>query len=135
MSKALGIDYGTKRTGLAITDALRIIASPLETIETPKLFDHLKKLVPKEKITDFVVGEARHADGTASDITHAQDAFCKKLKETFPDIHIHRVDEMYTSKIASQSLIMGGMKKKDRAMKGNLDKVSAALILQAYLNQ
>lgn len=135
MSKALGIDYGTKRTGLAITDALRIIASPLETVETPQLMSRLQVLVTKEKITDFVVGEARHADGTASEITLAQEKFCKQLRAQFPEIPVHRVDEMYTSKLASQAMIAGGMKKKGREEKGNLDKISAAIILQTYLNQ
>jgi putative Holliday junction resolvase len=133
MYKALGIDYGLKRTGLAITDALQMIASPLETIETPLLFDFLQKLFSKEKINVLVVGEARHLDGNASDITIAQQKFCDELTRKFPDKKIVRIDEMFTSKLASQAMLMGGMKKKDRMVKGNLDKISAAIILQSYL--
>ncbi|MFY7707768.1 MAG: Holliday junction resolvase RuvX [Flavobacteriales bacterium] len=133
MYKALGIDYGLKRTGLAITDALQMIASPLETIETPLLFDFLQKLFSKEKINVLVVGEARHLDGNASDITIAQQKFCDELTKKFPDKKIVRIDEMFTSKLASQAMLLGGMKKKDRMVKGNLDKISAAIILQSYL--
>jgi putative holliday junction resolvase len=133
MYKALGIDYGLKRTGLAITDALQMIASPLETIETPLLFDFLQKLFLKEKINVLVVGEARHLDGNASDITIAQQKFCDELTKKFPDKKIVRIDEMFTSKLASQAMLLGGMKKKDRMVKGNLDKISAAIILQSYL--
>jgi putative Holliday junction resolvase len=133
MYKALGIDYGLKRTGIAITDALQMIASPLDTIETPLLFEFLQKLFLKEKINVLVVGEARHLDGNASDITLAQQKFCDELTKKFPDKKVIRVDEMFTSKLASQAMLMGGMKKKDRMVKGNLDKISAAIILQSYL--
>ncbi|MEZ4799674.1 MAG: Holliday junction resolvase RuvX [Flavobacteriales bacterium] len=135
MSKVLAIDYGMKRTGLAITDELRIIASPLETVDTSNIFNYLEKLIVKEKIVDIVVGEARHLDGNASEITIEQQKFCDQLLKKFPSIVIHRIDEMFTSKLASQALIMGGMKKKDRQNKGNLDKVSAAIILQSFLEQ
>lgn len=135
MSKVLAIDYGLKRTGIAITDVLRIVASPLETVETKALLEYLEKLIIKEKIIDVVVGEARHLDGNASEITHAQQAFCDQLQKKIPTIVIHRIDEMFTSKMAAQALVMGGMKKKDRQVKGNLDKVSAAIILQSFLEQ
>jgi putative holliday junction resolvase len=133
MSKILAIDFGMKRTGLAITDSMQIIASPLETVDTPKIFDYLKNLVVKEKVIAFVVGEARYADGNASAITLEQEKFCTELLKKFPTIPIHRIDEMYTSKLAAQALVMGGMKKSDRQKKGNLDKVSAAIILQSFL--
>ncbi len=135
MSKVLAIDYGQKRTGIAITDSLRMIASPLETVDTIKIFEYLEKIIQKEKIVDIVVGEARHLDGNASEITLLQEKFCKEINKKFPTIVIHRIDEMYTSKLASQALVMGGMKKKDRQNKGNLDKVSAAIILQQFLDQ
>lgn len=135
MSKVLAIDYGQKRTGIAITDSLRMIASPLETVDTSKIFEYLDKIIQKEKIVDIVVGEARHLDGNASEITLLQEKFCKEITKKFPSIVIHRIDEMYTSKLASQALVMGGMKKKDRQIKGNLDKVSAAIILQQFLDQ
>jgi len=135
MSKVLAIDYGQKRTGIAITDSLRMIASPLETVETGKIFEYLEKIILKEKIVDVVVGEARHLNGNASEITLLQEKFCKEINKKFPAVVIHRIDEMYTSKLASQALVMGGMKKKDRQNKGNLDKVSAAIILQQFLDQ
>ncbi len=134
MYKALGIDYGLKRTGLAITDALQMIASPLETVDTAVIMDYLEKLLSKEKIETIVVGEARHLDGNASDITVAQQKFCEALQKKFSDKKIIRVDEMFTSKLASQAMVMGGMKKKERQNKGNLDKISAAIILQSYLD-
>lgn len=133
MYKVLGIDYGLKRTGIAITDAMQIIASPLDTIDTIKVFEYLEKLFSKEKIDTIVVGEARHLDGNASDITLAQQKFCTEIQKKFPDKKIVRIDEMFTSKLASQAMIMGGMKKKDRMNKGNLDKISAAIILQTFL--
>ncbi|MFY8138104.1 MAG: Holliday junction resolvase RuvX [Flavobacteriales bacterium] len=135
MSKVLAIDYGQKRTGIAITDSLRMIASPLETVETGKIYEYLEKIILKEKIVDIVVGEARHLDGNASEITLLQEKFCKEINKKFPAVVIHRINEMYTSKLASQALVMGGMKKKDRQNKGNLDKVSAAIILQQFLDQ
>ncbi len=133
MYKVLGIDYGLKRTGFAITDAMQIIASPLDTIDTVKVFEYLEKLFSKEKIDTIVVGEARHLDGNASEITLAQQKFCAEILKKFPDKKIERIDEMFTSKLASQAMVMGGMKKKDRMNKGNLDKISAAIILQSYL--
>jgi putative Holliday junction resolvase len=133
MSKILAIDYGMKRTGLAITDSMQIIASPLETIDTSKIFEHLKKLIETEKIVALVVGEARYSNGNASAITLEQEKFCTELAKKFPNTPIHRINEMFTSKLAAQALVMGGMKKSDRQNKGNLDKVSAAIILQTFL--
>jgi len=135
MGKALGIDYGEKRTGLAITDSLRIIASPLETVPTAILKDHLKKLVEKEKITTLVLGEAKYADGTDAPITEKQNSFATWLTKTFPNVELVRIDERGTSARAAEALFLGGMKKSDRQKKENLDKVSAALILQMYLEQ
>lgn len=134
MSKILAFDYGVKRTGLAITDAARIIASPLTTVDTAKLFEFLRTLMVKESISVFVLGIARHADGSDSETTLMQKQFADQLKKKFPDIPLFEVDEMFTSKLAAQALVMGGMKKSDRREKGNLDKVSAAIILQTYLD-
>lgn len=134
MSKILAFDYGLKRTGLAITDAARIIASPLTTIDTAKLFEFLKTLMVKESISVFVLGIARHGDGSDSETTLMQKQFADQLKKKFPHIPLFEVDEMFTSKLAAQALVMGGMKKSDRREKGNLDKVSAAIILQSYLD-
>jgi putative Holliday junction resolvase len=135
MPRAIAIDYGMKRTGLAVTDDLMIIASPLETVETAQLISRLKVLTAKGDIVCLVLGEARHPDGNASDITLQQEKFATLLRKEFPNIPVERVDEMYTSKLAAQALVRGGMKKKDRMKKENLDKVSAALILQSWLAQ
>ena len=135
MPRAIAIDYGMKRTGLAVTDDLMIIASPLETVETAQLISRLKVLTAKGDIVCLVLGEARHLDGNASDITLQQEKFATLLRKEFPNIPVERVDEMYTSKLAAQALVRGGMKKKDRMKKENLDKVSAALILQSWLAQ
>lgn len=134
MSKALGIDFGEKRTGLAITDSLRIVASPLETVPTEKIKDHLLLLLSKEKITTIVLGEARHADDSEAPITIKQNEFADWLKKQFPLVELVRIDERNTSKMAAEALYQGGMKKSQRQKKENLDKVSAAIILQLYLN-
>jgi putative Holliday junction resolvase len=134
MPKILGIDYGVKRTGIAITDALCIIGSPLTTVLTADLFNYLDDLFRKESIDTLVLGEAKRLNGEASDITHRQEAFAQKLTKKYPDKKIVRVDETFTSKMAAQSLVMSGMKKSDRQKKENLDMVSAAIILQSYLD-
>lgn len=133
--KILGIDYGEKRCGLALTDSAQIVAAPLKTVETKIIFDELKVLVTKENIRVIVVGEARYLNGDASSITELQAGFCARLSKVFPEVHIARIDEMYTSKMAQQSLIMSGMRKKARQEKGQLDMVSAAILLQSYLDQ
>jgi putative Holliday junction resolvase len=135
MAKALGIDYGLKRTGIAITDDLKMIASPLTTIPTHVLFDYLEKLLQKEKVDVVVIGEAKYLDGNASDITRLQEEFVKRFKNKFPEMKVERINEMFTSKMAAQSLVMSGMKKSDRQKKENIDMVSAAIILQSYLDK
>jgi putative Holliday junction resolvase len=135
MAKALGIDYGLKRTGIAITDDLKMIASPLTTIPTNVLFEYLEKLFLKEKIDVVVIGEAKYLNGNASDITRLQEEFVKKFKNKFPEMKVERINEMFTSKMAAQSLVMSGMKKSDRQKKENIDMVSAAIILQSYLDK
>ena len=132
--KALGIDFGEKRTGLAITDSLRIIASPLETVDTSSLKDRIKQLVLSEKITTIVLGETFHADGSLSTIGEKQRAFHLWLEKNLPAIEVVRIDERNSSKEAQQALIFGGMKKMQRQKKENLDKVSAAIILQRFLD-
>jgi len=135
MPKALAIDYGEKRTGIAITDSLMMIASPLETVQTKELKEYLHKLLSREQITFIVLGEARHADGSASAITTVQAKFAEDLTRWFPHVAVERIDERYTSKLAMEALVAGGMKKKDRQKKENLDKVSAAIILQWWLER
>lgn len=135
MPKAIAIDYGQKRTGLAITDSLMMIGSPLETIPTEKLRDYLSGLFLREDISVIVVGEARYSDGSESDTTKAQAKFVEQLRGWFPKVTVERADEIFTSKLAMHALVAGGMKKKERRNKENLDKVSAAIILQSWLDQ
>ena len=133
MVKALGIDYGKKRVGIAITDSLQIISSPLATIETNKIFVFLKDLFKKEDIDCIVVGEPINLDGLATDSTEITEEFVVKLSKKYPQILIKRIDERFTSKIAKQSILEAGTKKMKRKDKSLVDKVSAAIILQSYL--
>ena len=134
MGKALGIDYGTKRTGIAITDAMQIIASGLTTVATHTLDDFISNLVQKESIECFVVGDPKNLDGTATDSTGHINGFVKRIKQTYPDIPIHQIDERFTSKIAKQSILASGAKKKVRQNKALVDQVSATILLQNYLD-
>lgn len=135
MSKILGIDYGTVRVGLALTDSSRIIAAPHTTVERKVLWEYLEKLIQQEKITEVVVGEAKRLNGESSEITQLQLTFVESLSKRFPQLVIHRENEMFTSKMASQSMVASGMKKSDRQVKGNVDMISAAIILQSYLDR
>ena len=134
MGKVLGIDYGTKRTGIAITDEMQIIASGLTTVETHTLDDFISNLVQKETIEYFVVGDPKNLDGTATDSTSHVNSFVKRIKQRYPEIPIHQVDERFTSKIAKQSILASGIKKKARQDKALVDQVSATIILQNYLD-
>lgn len=131
----IGIDLGMKRTGLAMTDDLCIIASPLETVETRHLLERLDQLIASKPVSGIVVGEPRHADGTASDMTRNVERLCKELEKRFPQLMIAMEDERLTSRHAAESLVRSGIRKKKRREKGMLDKVSAALILQAWLER
>ena len=133
MSRLVAIDYGRKRTGLAATDPLQLIASPLDTVATPQLIDYLKKYDTTEGIAAFVVGMPRKLDNTDTNVTADVRAFVKRLSQHFPGKSIHLHDERFTSKLAMDAMISGGMKKKDRQKKENVDKVSAAIILQSYM--
>lgn len=135
MGKILGIDYGRKRVGLAITDALQIIAAGLDTVNEADIFPYLQKLMQKEQIDTFVIGEPKHLDNTSGTTWEAVRVFGNKLQTLYPNVPIHYIDERFTSKIAAQSLVAGGVKKKDRQNKALLDEVSATLILQSYLEQ
>ena len=134
MGKALGIDYGIKRTGIAITDAMQIIASGLTTVATHTLDAFISNLVQKEAIECFVVGDPKNLDGTATDSTGHVNGFVKRIKHTYPNIPIHQIDERFTSKIAKQSILASGVKKKVRQNKALVDQVSATIILQNYLD-
>jgi putative Holliday junction resolvase len=133
MGKALAFDYGGKRTGLAETDELQIIASPLQGVDTSTLWTVIDGLVSTGKYTDFVVGDPSMFGGTShSDAPIAK--FVEELQKRYPTIPVHRVDESFSSREAMSAMVMGGMKKSDRRDKKNLDMVSAAIILQRWMN-
>lgn len=134
MGRILAIDYGRKRTGLAVTDPLRIIATALETVDTSILLEFLKKYLAKETVDEFVVGMPKTLKNEDSEIAPLVRTFVEVLKKEFPDRPIHLADERFTSKIAQQAMIAGGMKKKDRQVKANVDKISATIILQDFMN-
>lgn len=133
MGKAVGVDYGTKRIGIAISDSSQIIATPLCAIENKNIFSFLKDLLEKEEVDTIVIGEAKNLDTTNTDISKDIVQFIKKLKNQFPKILIKTIDERFTSKIAFQSIIDSGIKKKKRKNKSLIDNVSATIILQDYL--
>lgn len=134
MSRILAIDYGLKRTGLAVTDPLQIIATSLETVETNRLFPFLKSYIDKEPVHQIVVGMPKRLDNQDTDMTSHVRSLVEELQKKFPQIPVALVDERFTSSIAKQAMIDGGMKKKARRVKGNVDKISATLILQSYMN-
>ncbi len=134
MGRIIGIDYGLKRIGLAVTDPLQIIASPLETIPNHRIFSFLTAYCAKEDTESFVVGFPKNLNNQATHATKPVEAFVQKLKKIFPDKNIFLQDERFTSKIALDALIAGGTTKKYRRNKSNIDKVSAALILQSFLD-
>jgi putative Holliday junction resolvase len=134
MGRLLALDYGNKRTGIAVTDPLRIIATSLETVPTFELLNFLKKYLAKETVDEFVIGMPKTLKNEDSEMAPIIRKFILELSKAFPDKPIHQVDERFTSSIAQRAMIEGGMKKKDRRIKGNVDKISATLILQSYLD-
>lgn len=135
MGRFLAIDYGLKRTGIAVTDPLRIIATGLLTIETNNILKFLKEYTIKEKVDTFVLGYPLNLDGTATHGTEPVTRFRKILENEFPDIPVIYEDERYTSKLAVEAMVMGGVRKKQRRDKSLIDKISATIILQAYLER
>jgi putative Holliday junction resolvase len=133
MSRILALDYGEKRIGIAVTDEMQIIASGLETVPTAEIFEFLKEYTKKEKVELFVVGEPKQMDNTASESEKHIKPFLTKLAKMFSAIPIKRVDERFTSKMAFQTMIDGGLKKKQRQNKALIDEISATIILQSYL--
>lgn len=133
MGRLVAIDYGEKRCGIAETDDLKMIASPLTTVSPKEILAYLTQYHNKYKIEGFVLGEAKYLNGESSETTEQQLVFQDKLQKHFPQIPIHRINEMFTSKLATQAILMGGASKKQRADKGLVDAVSAALLLQSYL--
>ena len=135
MPRILCIDYGAKRTGLAVTDPLKIIASALTTVETKELIDYLKKYFQQEQVELILIGEPKNWDDSDTHATPLVKAFIARLLKEFPAIPVKTVDERYTSKMASQAMVQMGMKKKDRQIKGNIDQVAATIMLQEYLEK
>lgn len=133
MGRLIGIDYGTKRVGLAATDPLKIIASTLTTIHAKDAIQYLKDYISKEEVECFVVGKPMRLDGSDSQSAVHVEKFVHLLRKNFPQVPVEMVDERFTSAIATRSLLEMGLKKKDRADKGNIDQVSAVLILQTYM--
>lgn len=135
MGRIIALDYGKVRTGIAITDELQLIASGLTTVPTKELIPFLKQYVANEEIDTLVIGEPKQMDNTPSESEILIQGFLKELKKVFPAMPIVRQDERFTSKMAMQSMIAGGMKKKQRRNKEMVDEISATLILQAYMNK
>lgn len=133
MGRILAIDYGKKRTGLAVTDPLRIIATALETVLTNELLSFLKTYIQKETVDEFVIGMPKTLRNEDSEIAPLIRKFVEELKVNFPGKPVHEVDERFTSSMAQRAMIEGGMKKKERQEKGNVDKISATIILQSFL--
>jgi len=134
MSQILAMDYGARRTGIAVTDDMQIIASGLTTVPTESLLEFLDAYLQKEKVELFLIGEPKQRDNSPSDIEHEIRPFLKKLSKRFPDIPIERVDERFTSKMAFQTMIDSGMNKGKRKNKALVDEISATIILQSYLS-
>jgi putative Holliday junction resolvase len=135
MERLIGIDYGRKRTGLAASDPLGIFASALETVPSAKIIDYLQKYSEKETITRFVVGYPMNLDGRPSETAADVDAFLPVLKKAFPGVPVELEDERFTSVLAHRAMIDGGMKYKDRRNKASVDRISAAIILQGYMDR
>ncbi len=133
MSRILCIDYGKKRTGIAVTDPLKIIATALTTVETSSLISFLKKYFNNEDVELVLIGEPKNLDDSDTHATPLVHQFMQKFKKEFPLMKIEKVDERYSSKRAVQSMIEMGMKKKHRQKKENIDQIAAAIMLQEYL--
>ncbi|HEY0060126.1 MAG TPA: Holliday junction resolvase RuvX [Flavisolibacter sp.] len=133
MARILSIDYGGKRTGLAVTDPLQIIATGLCTVETPKLMGFLKEYFAKEPVELVIVGMPTNWDDSDTHATPLVKKFLLEFKKHYPQIPVKEVDERYTSKLASQAMLQMGLKKKDRRNKGLVDEIAATIMLQEHL--
>jgi len=134
MPRILCIDYGKKRTGIAVTDPLKIIAAPLMTIETPGLIQFLKNYFKDQEVELVLIGDPKNWDETDTHATPLVNQFVQRFKKEFPSKDIKKIDERYTSKLAVDAMLAMGMKKKDRRKKENVDQIAATIMLQEYLN-
>ncbi len=135
MGRIISIDYGQKRVGLAVTDEMKIIATALATVRTMDLFPYLSEYILTHEVECFVVGEARQMNNQASESAVFIEPFVRKLRKTFPQILVERVDERFTSLIATRAIREAGLKKKSRQNKALVDSVSATLMLQSYMEK
>jgi putative Holliday junction resolvase len=135
VGRIVALDYGMVRTGIAVTDELQIIASGLTTVDTKELLNFLRKYVQEEKVEKFVVGEPKQMNNLPSESEELIQPFLRTLAGVFPKIPVERQDERFTSKMAFQTMIDSGLKKKQRRDKALVDEISATIILQAYLNR
>lgn len=133
MARVMAFDFGTKRTGIAVTDPLQIIATSLETLPTKTVFDFIKKYCVAENVEAFVVGVPYNTGTRQNEVMSEVEKFIAQLQLLFPDKKIHRIDERFTSTIAKQTLLQSGLGKKERQRKGHIDAIAANLILQSYL--
>lgn len=133
MGRILALDFGKKRTGIAVTDELQIIASGLTTVNTEDVISFLKEYTVKENVDLFIVGKPKQMNNTDSESEALILPFIEKLAKNIPTIPIERIDERFTSKMAFQTMIDGGLKKKQRRNKALIDEISATIILQSYL--
>lgn len=135
MNRIVGIDYGRARVGVAVSDPLRIFASPVETVPSAKIIEYLKKYALSETVERFVVGWPLNMNGAPAQAAPDVEAFLKQLRKAFPDVPVTLEDERFTSVLAHRAMIDGGMKKSERRDKNSVDKISAAIILQSYLDR
>lgn len=135
MPRILAIDYGTKRTGLAVTDELQIIASGLTTVSTVDLFSFLNSYFTMESVSHVIIGEPKQMDGTPSESAAAINLFIEKFSALYPNIKVIRMDERFTSKMAFQTMIDSGLSKKQRQNKALVDEIAATILLQDYLSR
>ncbi|HQW06241.1 MAG: Holliday junction resolvase RuvX [Flavobacteriales bacterium] len=135
MPRVIAIDFGLKRTGLAVTDPLRIIATALDTVESKDLMNYVKAYVAKEAVDGFVVGLPLNLDGSATDITPNVHALVEALKKNFPTLFVETADERFTSRMAQQTLLASGKGRMARREKGQLDRISATIILQGWMER
>ncbi|PWT99746.1 MAG: Holliday junction resolvase RuvX [Bacteroidetes bacterium] len=133
MARIMAIDYGLKRTGIAVTDPLQIIASGLTTLNSPDLIKFLKEYTSNEEVELIILGEPKNLDDSDTHATHLVNKISEKIKKELPSIPLKFVDERYTSKMASKAMIEMGMKKKDRRNKALVDEIAATIMLQEYI--
>ncbi|MCO5235152.1 MAG: Holliday junction resolvase RuvX [Chitinophagaceae bacterium] len=134
MPRIIAIDYGLKRTGIAVTDPLQIIATGLTTVASPQLIDFLKKYCEQEPVEKIIIGEPKNLDGSATHATLPVEKVIERIRKALPHIPIEKADERFTSKLAVQAMIDMGMKKKQRRDKAKIDEIAATILLQEYLN-